>query len=187
MTQLRLSTLVLAAALAGCSSVKVNTEYDPTAPYETYKTYAWNPTPPGAEQAPEVRNPQVRSLVISAIDREMKREGLTLTSAESNPDFLVSVHGWAQSKIEVNNYGYAYGGAYRYGAYGTGYVVPVTDVREYKEGTLLLDFVDAKTKQLVWRGTATDTIVSTGDLPKVIDGVVAELLRSYPPPKEKKK
>jgi hypothetical protein len=168
--------------------VKVNTEYDPTAPYDTYKTYAWNPRPPGEEQAPAARNPQVRALVISAIDREMKKEGFALTTPEANPDFLVSVHGWAQNKIEVSNYGYAYGGAYRYGAYGPGYAVavPVTEVREYTEGTLLLDFVDAKTKQLVWRGVATDSITSASQVPKVIDGVAIELLKAYPPPKQPK-
>jgi hypothetical protein len=185
MPSLRLSTLVLAAALAGCSTVKVNTEYDPTAPFDRYKTYAWITTEPGPEEAPPIRNPQVRAQVVGAVDREMKAKGLVLTTPASNPDFLVSVHGWAQDKIEVANYGYAYGGAYRYGGYGVGYAVPVQEVRAYTQGTLLLDFVDAKSKQLVWRGVATDTISSPETLKKTINSVTAELLRAYPPPKQK--
>src|SRR5512138_742077 len=110
-----LSILALAAALAGCSSLKVNTEYDPTAPYPSYKTYAWLAAQPGPEQAPPIRNPVVRAQVQGAVDRELKAKGFTLTTPEANPDLLVTVHGWSQDRIQVNNYGYGYGGAYAYG------------------------------------------------------------------------
>ena len=43
--------LAVTAALAGCSSVKIHTEYDPKTPFADYKTYAWNPTPAGPDQS----------------------------------------------------------------------------------------------------------------------------------------
>lgn len=188
MRSMQLSVVVLAAALAGCSSLKVNTEYDPTAPYADYKTYAWNPAPPGPEQAPAIRNPLIREQVVAAVDREMSKKGFTQVKPEATPDFLVSVHGWSQGRVEVTNYGYAYGGAYTYGygPYRPVAVAPATEVHSYTDGTLLLDLVDAKAKKLVWRGTAQDTFTNP-DLSAVkrsVDAAVTELFQNYPPKKK---
>jgi hypothetical protein len=180
----RRSILVLALALAGCAGAKVNTQYDPGAPFGSYKTYAWLATQPGAEQAATVRDPGARQLIVNAVDREMARKGFTRTTPDANPDLFVSVIGWAQQRVEVSNYGYAYGGAYTYGPYGPGYAVPVAQVNQYTDGTLLLDFVDAKTRQLVWRGTATDTVTSLDQLKGTIDEAARKLLEAYPPQKK---
>ena len=183
MAPMRVSILVLAAALAGCSSLKVNTEYDPAAPYASYKTYAWVANGPGPEEAPAIRNPIVQAQVVAAVDRELAKKGFTLTRPEANPDLLVSVHGWSQQRIEVTNYGYSYGGAYAYGPYRP---VPVTagaDVRTYTDGTMLLDFIDAKARKLVWRGTASDTFSSPdlGAVKRSVDEAVRQLVDAYPP------
>ena len=182
----RLSILVLAAALAGCSSVSVNTQFDPTAPYASYKTYGWNPRMPGAEEAPPIRNPMIRQQVQSIVDRELAKKGFTLVQPEANPDLLVSVHGWAQSRIEVTNYGYAYGGTYMYaapGPYVTPVYAPATQVNSYTDGTMLIDFVDGKTLKLVWRGTASDSFASTdpGIVARVVDDATKQLMAAYPP------
>ncbi len=188
MSSRRSSLLWLAAALAGCSSVKINTQYDPAAPYPTYRTYAWLATAPGAEQAAPIRDPAIRQLVVSAIDRELARKGMVRTTPDANPDFFVSVLGWAQSRIEVTNYGYAYGGAYVYGPYGPNpTVVPAVGVSQYTDGTLLLDFVDARSRKLFWRGIATDTIASGANVKDSIDAVARKLLDAYPPPEARKK
>ena len=182
----RLSILALAAALAGCSSLKVNTEYDPTAPYPSYKTYAWLAAQPGPEQAPPVRNPIVQAQIQAAVDRELKAKGFTLTSLDTNPDLLVTVHGWAQNRIEVNNYGYGYTGVYTYGPYRPAMPVSSIEVQNYTDGTMLLDFVDGKTKKLVWRGTASDTFSNpTPDVVKrTVDEAVRQLMQAYPPKKQ---
>jgi hypothetical protein len=180
------SLAVLAGLLAGCSSLKVNTQYDPTAPFPTYKTYAWLATTPGAEQAAAIRDPAIRTLVVDAIDREMQRHGLVRTTPDRNPDFFVSVIGWSKNQVEVTNYGYAYAPGYVYGPYGpTPYaaMVPAAQVNQYTEGTLLLDFVDAKSQKLFWRGTATDTIASASQVQAVIDEAARKLLDAYPPKK----
>jgi hypothetical protein len=178
------TALAAAAVLAGCSTLKVKTQFDPTAPYPTYKTYAWLATQPGQEQAAAIRNPAVRSLVVDAVDREMKRKGFVRTTPDQNPDFLVSVIGWGQSRVEITNYGYAYGGAYVYGPWGPSAVAaPIAEVNQYTDGTLILDFVDAQSKKLFWRGTATDTLTTPEQVPNVVDGAVRKLLEQYPPKK----
>jgi hypothetical protein len=180
MPSLRLSMLLFFAALAGCSTMKIRTEYDPTAPFVKYRTYAWIAAPPGPEQAAPIRNPQIHARVVAALDREMASKGLVKTSMEAGPDFLVSVLGWAKTRIDVRTYGYAYVPVYAYGP-GPVRAVPVTEVRQYADGTLLLDFVDAKTMKLVWRGTASDTITTAEDVQRGIDEAAHKLVAAYPP------
>ncbi len=67
----RVPPVALAAALAACSSLKVATQYDPAAPYASYRTYAWNPAAPGPEQAAAIRDPAVKAQVVAALDREL--------------------------------------------------------------------------------------------------------------------
>lgn len=171
------------AALAGCSTTpnpKIHTEYDPKATFDQYKTYAWNPTAAGPDQIATARDPAARAMIIAAIDREMARKGLVKVAIDGDPSFVVTALGSAQRQIEVNNYGYTYAGSY---VYGPGYAVatPSTQVRDYHVGTLILDFSDARSKQLFWRGIATDTIEDVGKLRKTIDEVARRLLDSYPP------
>ena len=175
--------LAMAAAVAGCSTMKIHTEYNPKAEFAQYKTYAWNPTPAGPDQVSTARDPAVRAMIISAIDREMARKGLVKVAIDADPSFIVTALGYATRQIEVTNYGYAYSGSYVYGPYGPGYAVatPAVEVRDYHVGTLLLDFSDAKTKVLFWRGVADDTIQDASAVRKTIDEAAKKLLESYPP------
>jgi len=186
MPTLRLSALALAATLAGCSTMKVATEYEASAPFATYKTWAWLSIDPGQEQAAAIRNPMVRKMVVEAVEREMAKKSLMKTSPDASPDFYVSVIGAARSHIEVTSYGYAYAGPYAYAPYGAYPVMAVptaTEMREVAEGTLVLDFVDAKEKKLVWRGTASDSVTSVEAVRATVDEAVQKMLANYPPAK----
>ena len=180
--------LIAVAALGGCAStMKIQTEYNPKAEFAQYKTYAWNPTPAGPDQAPTARDPAVRAMIVAAIDREMAKKGLVKVPYEDDPSFIVTALGWAQRQIEVTNYGYVYAGSYVYGPYGPGYAVatPAVEVRDYHVGTLLLDFSDARTKELFWRGVASDTIQDVSTVRSTIDEAARKLLESYPPKPQK--
>jgi hypothetical protein len=124
-------------------------------------------------------------MIVTAIDREMAKKGLVKVGIDADPSFIVTALGWAQRQIEVTNYGYVYGGSYVYGPYGPGYAVatPAVEVRDYTVGTLVLDFSDARTKELFWRGVAKDTIQDVSTVQSTIDEAVKKLLESYPPPK----
>jgi hypothetical protein len=168
------SIAIAAAAsllLLACSHAKVQTEFDPKAEYPRYKTWAWIAQQPGPEQAQAIRNPAVLGLVRAAVERELAARGLAAASG-GEPDLLVAVHGFARDRIEVTNYGYA-----------SWHAPPMyaSDVQVYREGTLILDLVDARTKQLVWRGTATDSVTSTSQVREVVDSAVREMLANYPP------
>ena len=66
------------------------------------------------------------------------------------PDLIVVTHVTTKERKELIVSGFGYGPWWG-GGYGT------ANVETYVDGTLVLDFYDAKTKKMVWRGVATAT------------------------------
>ena len=174
-----LRTLALAVALTACSSVKVQTEYDKATNFKGYKSYAWILQEPGPEQAPTARDPRIREAVVRGIDDGLASKGLTRAGPNQSPDLLVNVYGFAVNQIDVRSYGYTYGPS-PYGFYPTLATPGGVDVRQYRAGTLIIDLIDAATKQMVWRGTATDTF-DPGAEAKTISKAIDATLAEYPP------
>jgi hypothetical protein len=170
----------LAVGLAGCSTVQIATEYKQGVDHKKYKTFAWNPVEPGPEQATDARDPAVRRVVFKAIESELARIGIKKAAPDATPDFFIAVHGWSRDKIDVKQYGYVYGYT-GYGMYATG--GPAVEVRNYKEGTIVIDFIDPTAKEMFWRGTASDTFIpGTGE--GAVKEAIAKLLKAYPPPQQ---
>ena len=75
------------------------------------------------------------------------------------------------------------------GGYWGGYWGPGgTSTYEYEEGSLILDFVDAKSKKLIWRGAAKAEVnrVNTPEkAEKLISEAVQEILKNFPPEPKK--
>jgi len=169
------------AALAACSSVKVQTEYDKQTDFKAYKTYSYIHKEAGPDEAPAARDPRIQEAVIKGIDGNLGAKGLTRAAEGAQPDLLVAVYGFANSRIEVQSYGYNYGMPSRYG-YAPVMTTGSADVRQYKDGTLIIDLVDAAKKELVWRGTATDTY-QPGAEAKTIASAIDKTFAEYPPAK----
>ena len=121
------------------------------------------------------RNTLIEKRFKNSVTDQLKAKGIT--EAADNPDFYVMYYSGTQNKVNVTNYGYGYGPRWGYGGGGV-------DVQQYTEGTIILDFVDAKTKQLVWRSTASGAL-SKNPTPEEaqqrLDDVVAQMLSEYPP------
>ena len=172
--------IATALAFAACSSMKVQTEYDKTTNFRNYRTYAWITQQPGPEQAAAARDPRVREAVIKTIDASLASKGLTKANPDQNPDLLVAVHGWAVNRIDVQTYGYTYA-ATPYGFYPA-MARPAVDVRQYTDGTLLIDLIDAASHQMVWRGSATDSLSPGENIAKAAAEAAEKTLKEYPPP-----
>jgi hypothetical protein len=127
---------------AGLVAQKVNVDSDPAAPFATYKTYAWMT---GAS-AP---NPLNEQRLHAGIDDRLAARGLVKDTAA--PDLIVTTNVMTQRHQELVPSGFAIGPWWGAGYYGGGYV------ESWVEGTLVVDFYDGKTKQMVWRGVATAT------------------------------
>jgi len=63
-----------------------------------------------------------------------------------------------------------------------GLATPRRPKHDYKEGTLVVDLYDAKSKQLVWRGSAENTLSDKADKnEKNLDKGVARCFKAFPP------
>lgn len=182
--------LILAAVLAGCSTIEVNHDYDPKANFAGLKTYEWLKEAQKPTGDPRIDgNTILENRIHQAVDTELAARGFKKVT--SNADFLVAYHVSLDKQRSVQTlnsyYGYGPGWGYGYGAsYRPGYWAgsPETYVYEYEEGTLILDIVNPKNKELMWRGSAQDEVhfKSTPEKDQAqLNEAVHMMLESFPP------
>ncbi len=159
--------------ISGCSGIRVKTDYDRDADFSVYQTYGWLPDPKGSPRHRLMNNKLVRREVHAAVDREMAGMGFD-KAGRMEADLLVTFYIGAKRRVDVTHHGYGYGpwGMPRYGG---------VSVHRYKEGTLILDFIDAETRQLVWRGWAASVLHGKENLSEDIRRSVEKLMLRYPP------
>jgi hypothetical protein len=170
------ATFTLIGSMAFAQDVKV--DFDKDANFGTIKAFAvkigtsWN-------------NPLSEKRVVGEIEQSLTEKGWTKTD-ESKADALVVLHGATQVKKDLNTfYSGGYGG---YGWRGVGGMgSATTTVNEYTVGTLVVDIFDAKSKQLLFRGTASDEI---SDKPeknvKKLAKASDKMFKDFPPGSTKK-
>ena len=163
-----------------CASIYgVQHDYDKQVDFANLKTYEWLAVPEKAN----INSLNVER-VKKAVNAELQAKGLTMTS--DNPDFLIAEHLGKKDKVQVTDWGYGYGphGGYWGGYWGPGGV----STYEYEEGSLILDFVDAKSNKMIWRGVAKAE-VNKANTPekaeKLINEAVHEILKNFPPKPKK--
>jgi hypothetical protein len=192
---LRLAGALLVLGVSSCTSIKTNTNYDPSAVQTlgSYRTYSWLPLKEGAD--PSVYNPIIQARVQQAVDHQLQARGYQKVEPGQKADFELGWHGAINHKVDVDYinsyYGYGwdpwYDPFYSPVAYGgAGVTHPV--VREYRQGTLILDVVDTATNKLVWRGTAQAELSENADAKKsqkLINAAVEKMLEKFPPEPKK--
>lgn len=179
MTKFILCAVACLIALgSGCSSIKVSNDYDQDADFRTYETYDWldnRPNIPAEVVAAMNQNPLFDKRLRSAAESELNAKGLTRD--QTDPDILLTYHVGVEDKVDVTDWGYRYSGQYY------GYQRDI-QLYQYHEGTLIIDMIDAKTMQLVWRASGTKTVdenPAPEQLDKRINDAVGRILASYPP------
>lgn len=169
MRTIKLLSVLSLFILSACSSVSVNTDYDKKANFAGYKTYAYLKS--GVDKA------QISDLdkkrILYAIDEVMTAKSFTKSE---NPDVFVSIFTQERERVDVyNNYGFGWGWR---PYWGVGYATPVTST----EGTLIIDIIDAKTKELVWQGKGSGYLTQNVDKKDArIKEFVTKILEKYPP------
>jgi Domain of unknown function (DUF4136) len=137
-----LATLVATSVMAQ----KVKTETAPGTNLGSYKTYTWI-------KQPNIKDPILRQRTVDAINAQLQAKGLR--QVNDNADLGVAAHMATQTEKTLNTFYDGFGGGWRWGG-GLGSATTTTDT--YEEGTLIVDLFDAKTKQAIWRGTATQDV-----------------------------
>ena len=156
--------LVMLAALllAGCaSSPIVKTHADPSANFTAYHTYTW-------VQKPNDMAPLQQQRLVAAIDAKLQQQGWT-QSANGQVSLVANVATREKQTLDTFYNGPTYAGwgwgnpwgmgpMANWGNPGWGMGNATTTVDTYTVGTLVLDMFDAKTKQAIWRGTASGNV-----------------------------
>src|SRR6188768_3895080 len=154
--------LLLALFLTGCvatTPVEVSTDFDRSVNFGQYRTFKWFQDKPtaGVDSAYKY-NTFLDQRIRNAVEAQLTRRGLTKT--ESNSDLLIAYDVKVITKQSARpdyayapgfGYGYSYWYGYRYD-YGYSRFNRPMLIEEYKDGTIIIDLVDAKDKQLIWRG-----------------------------------
>ena len=172
--------------------MQVSSDYNTDADFAALHSYDWLPSPSVKSGDPKIQYGSLtEARVKSLVDGQLARKGYVRDAGQ--PDFLVTYHVAVEDKVSVTyinelyGYGPGWGTGYRrnirhYGAPGTEAVVS-----EYQQGTLLLDVVKADSKQLIWRGTATDEVypeLGQEAREKRLREAVQKILAQFPPPAE---
>ena len=162
---------LLAGALTlACSTLTTAVDYDHTVNWSQFHTFQL------VENDKEfVTFTQKR--IADAITSQLTSKGWQAVT--SNPDILVYTHGIRSTQTQWNatsTGGWGYRG---WGGMGGG-MATATETK-IPVGTLVVDLVNPKTKELVWRGTASDQVSESGAEQGQIQNAVAELFKNFPP------
>ena len=168
---------VLLLVLTSCSSVRVASDFDKNVDFNQYKTFAFYKS--GIDKV-EISDLD-KKRILKAIETQMTAKGITLSE---NPDLMVNIFTKSREQVDVNQYngGWGYGVGWGYGPYMFG---GNTSISRYTEGTLYIDLIDAKKKELVWQGEGEGVLTqNSGDKEKRINEFVTKILELYPPLKK---
>jgi hypothetical protein len=173
--------LAAVTLLTGCSTVSVTTDYDHTANFGSYRTYALEPPP----NAPTL-SPSSDAALRSTLNASLAAKGIREVGRGDSPDLAVVPHVKTQQKYDVQQYSsWGYGpGVWPYygGYYGTWVGAPYTysTIDTYTEGTLVLDFVDTARQKLVFRGVGKGTVGSAESNAEKIRDAVQKIVEQMP-------
>jgi hypothetical protein len=160
------------------SAQQVKTDYDRSANFGQYKTYSW-------EQV-KTKDTLDVGRIKNAVNAALTAKGWTLV--ESGGDVSIVAMEMTQNQQTLNTFYDGFGGGWgwrRFGGGGFGQATTTTET--YKVGTVVVDLFDTKTKQLIWRGAASDTLSNNSDKNiKNLDKGVEKMFKNFPPGSSKK-
>jgi hypothetical protein len=174
MKTLKLLPLLLLFIVASCDTVQVYSDYDRAVDFAPYKTYAFLKS--GIDKV-EISDLD-KKRILHAIDQQLAAKGMTKSD---NPDLLVNIFTKSREEVSVNqfNAGYGYGWGYGWNPYMYGGHTSVTSTTE---GTLYIDLIDAKKKELIWQGEGTGTLSKDMNRKdEIVNDIVTQILAQYPP------
>ena len=167
-------TAILLSACASGPTIVANT--NPGTDLSAFKTYNFF-QPLGTDRAGGVRTP-LSSRLVSSMNRELISRGMSLSDT---PDLLVDFVVSAEDRIDVRttpshtvhrshwNRGFSTWPTYN------------TTVRQYTEGSLIIDLIDPATNTLVGEGGAQNRINNTDFTQQQIDEIVSKIMSELLP------
>jgi len=158
----------------------VKTDYDRNADFDQYKTYYWEKV--------QTQDPLWVSRIKDAVNTALATKGWT--EVASGGQIAILAIEMTNNQQTLNTFYDGFGGGwgwrgFRGGGFG-GFGEATTTTETYKVGTLVVDLFDAKSKTLIWRGSASDTLSDKSEKNiKSLDKGVQKIFDHFPPGSKK--
>ena len=137
--------VVLMIMMAGCSSIRVSSDYDRKADFLKYKTFNFS------KEVDKVSlNDLNRRRLKDAITKELQAKGFQVSET---PDLLVNAFVKGKAHYTATATSFGFGGPFMYYR-GWGPTSTYVDVNKSVDGTLFIDLIDVQEKKMVWEGVA---------------------------------
>jgi hypothetical protein len=177
-------TLMASAALfIGCASQpRISAQSRDGADFTQYRTYGWI-SPLATDNAGY--STIITSHFKAAVQQEMQARGYVYSATD--PDLQVNFFSNVENRSETRSSPSMSIGYFGYrGRFGYGMSVPVysnqVETRNYKVGTVSIDVVDARRKELIWSGVLEGALSNKAmDNPAgAIRSAVSQIFSRYP-------
>ena len=171
---------LLAMLLAACASgptIVANT--NPGADLTAFMTYNFM-TPLGTDREGGIRTP-LSSRLVSSMNRSLISRGLSLAD---DPDLLIDFTVMTEDRLDVRQ---TPSHSVHHSHWGRGFSTwptYTTTVRQYTQGTLIIDLIDPANNMLVAEGAAQSRVQNTDFTQQQLDDIVAEIMNEIMPLKD---
>jgi hypothetical protein len=167
--------LLVLFTCVGAQAQKIKVEYDKSFDFSKFKTFAMDANKESAK-------PMLRLAILGAIQDDLTKRGLKQVA--DNPDIFVQVYGATDTDFTTHYHDPLYGGTIP--SINSGITlwhnIPGTNTTVViPKGTLVVDLIDARQKQLVWRGIAKQNLSDRRDeLLDQVNAAVEKMFKQYP-------
>ena len=189
MKKIMLLLLIVSPFLfAGCEKGEMGTDFDPDTDFSKFKTYSWKDFEDGKTPLEE-NFPKLNNGIIEAVESELQSKGLE--KAEEGKGELQIAYKVKVRIIKKKEPAAKYDTWENYGNTGPWcwecHAIPAaaedTQYSDIKEGTFMLNMVNASNDKLVWQGWVIGEFRNANIPKKNVKKRVKELFRSFPPGK----
>lgn len=185
MKSLSLKTILFAATLmlsACASQPRISSQSRAGVDFTAYKTYGWV-DPLATDRAGY--STIITSHFKAAVSKEMDARGYVYSA--TNPDLLVNFFSNVEVRTETRSTPTMSMGYFGYrGGFGYGMGIPVygnnVETRNFKVGTVSIDIVDARRRELIWEGVLEGTLTNRAmrDPETAIHEATRQIFQHYP-------
>lgn len=180
-----LPPLLAGLLLTGCATFSVRYDYDARIDCSAYRTFDWYASSRlSKDQAQKVEDPIMDRRVAETLERELAARGFRRETG-TDPDFLVAYYPVYREKKYRTGEQIGFG-SWGFHPFGIGIGTGLSQEHRYKEGTLVLEVVDARTSQRVWQASAEGALTNLkdpGQADRQVTLAVHKMLERFPPKK----
>ena len=158
-------------ALTGCSSLAVFSDYDSQVDFSQYNTYAYLKKDIDAVPISDLD----KRRILRSIDAILTTKGY---EKATTPQLLIRIRTQSKERVYINNNYWGWGWGWNPWFMGPQF----QNISSRTEGILYIEFIDEKSKQLIWQGRGRGPLAEiTTQRDARIAKLVSQILEAYPP------